>query len=346
MQIVHKKCSDMKIAVSIGDVNGIGLECFAKALDKLTNTPNELSFILFGPYRLIIDYLDGLDINFEETENGIKLSGYEVEIRNKGIDASIEFGQVTAEAGQIAADSIANAVEYIKAGNADILLTLPINKKAISISGFKFPGHTEMLGESFGADPLMILFSGNVRVALTTVHVPIKTIQNLLRPRLIEAKYTALESSLRLDFGISKPRIAVLGLNPHAGEQGNIGTEEVSYINDTIEKLNILHKHSVAEGPFPADGFFGFGQYKEYDGILAMYHDQGLIPLKLLAQGGGVNFTANLSIVRVSPDHGTAYAIAGTNTADETSTLEAIQAGIAIVENRRKTQLSSAGGGG
>jgi len=326
----------MKIAISIGDVNGIGLECFAKALGKLTNDTNDLSFILFGPYRLIIDYLDGLDINFEETENGIKLSGFNVEIRNKGIDASIEFGQITAEAGKIAADSITDAVEFIKSSNADILLTLPINKKAISLSGFNFPGHTEMLGESFGADPLMILFSGKIKVALVTVHEPISRVNKLLRPRLIESKYAALENSLRQDFGIEKPRIAILGLNPHAGEQGNIGTEEVSYINDTVEKLNIRHEHSVAEGPFPADGFFGFGQYKEYDGILAMYHDQGLIPLKLLAQGGGVNFTANLSIVRVSPDHGTAYQIAGTNTADETSTLEAIQAGIAMVNNRRK----------
>jgi 4-hydroxythreonine-4-phosphate dehydrogenase len=327
----------MKIAVSIGDMNGIGLECFAKALGKLTNVPLDLSFLLFGPHRLILNYLDELGINFEETESGIRLNGFPVIIKNRDIDASIEFGQMTAEAGQIAADSIADAVEYIKAGEAEILLTLPINKKAISLTGFNFPGHTEMLGESFGVDPLMILFSGDVRVALTTVHEPISNVTKLLRPRLIESKYTLLENSLQKDFGIAKPRIAVLGLNPHAGEQGNIGMEEVSFINDTIEKLNIRHDNSTAEGPFAADGFFGFGQYKQYDGILAMYHDQGLIPLKLLAQGGGVNFTANLSIVRVSPDHGTAYAIAGTNTADETSTLEAIQAGIAIVENRSKT---------
>ncbi len=338
MQIVHKKCFNMKIVVSIGDVNGIGLECFAKALVKLTDAPKDLNFVLFGPHRLILNYLDELGLNFDETESGITLDSYKVEIKNRGIDGSIEFGQITAEAGKIAADSITDAVEYIKAGEADLLLTLPINKKSISLSGFNFPGHTEMLGESFGADPLMILFSGGVRVALTTVHEPIINVPKLLRPRLIESKYAALENSLRQDFGIANPRIAVLGLNPHAGEQGNIGTEEVSYINDTIEKLNIRHKNSKAEGPFPADGFFGFGQYKEYDGILAMYHDQGLIPLKLLAQGGGVNFTANLSIVRVSPDHGTAYTIAGTNTADETSTLEAIQAGIAMVENRSKVK--------
>lgn len=324
----------MKIAVSIGDVNGIGLECFAKALDKLNNTPEDLSFVLFGPHRLILNYLDELGLNFEETDAGINLNGFPLEIKNRNINASIEFGQITAGAGQIAADSIADAVGYIKAGNADILLTLPINKRSISLSGFKFPGHTEMLGESFGADPLMILFTGSVRVALTTVHEPIRNITKLLRPRLIESKYAALEKSLRLDFGITKPRIAILGLNPHAGEHGNIGMEEVSYINDTIYKLNFKHRNSKAEGPFPADGFFGFGQYKEFDGILAMYHDQGLIPLKLLAQGGGVNFTANLSIVRVSPDHGTAYAIAGTKTADETSTLEAIQAGISILRNR------------
>jgi 4-hydroxythreonine-4-phosphate dehydrogenase len=328
----------MKIAVSIGDVNGIGLECFAKALDKLTDSPKDISFVLFGPHRLILNYLDELDLNFEETENGIKLHNYHIDIKNRGIDASIEFGQITGEAGQIAADSIADAVKSIKAGDTDLLLTLPINKKAISLSGFNFPGHTEMLGESFGADPLMILFSGDVRVALATVHEPIHNVPHLLTPDLIENKYAALENSLRQDFGIANPRIAILGLNPHAGEQGNIGFEEVSYINDTIEKLNIRHDNSTAEGPFPADGFFGFGQYKDYDGILAMYHDQGLIPLKLLAQGGGVNFTANLSIVRVSPDHGTAYPIAGTKTADETSTLEAIQSGITMIENRSKVK--------
>lgn len=323
-----------RIAVSIGDINGIGLECFAKSLLQLDS--QDVEFILFAPSLIIKNYLESINVEFFQKDNKIIINGFFVCIEEVESSATINFGELNSDAGKLASDSIYSAVQYMKDGKADIFLTLPINKKSISLSGFNFPGHTEMLGESFGADPLMILFTGDVRVALTTVHEPISNVPKLLRPRLIESKYAALENSLRLDFGIANPRIAILGLNPHAGEQGNIGTEEVSFINDTIDKLNIRHDNSKAEGPFPADGFFGFGQYKEYDGILAMYHDQGLIPLKLLAQGGGVNFTANLSIVRVSPDHGTAYAIAGTNTADETSTLEAIQAGIAIVGNRSK----------
>lgn len=324
----------MKIAVSIGDLNGIGLECFAKALYKLDIPNINPSFILFGPHRLIINYLDELDINFEEIEEGIRINNYTVEIVNRNIDSSVEFGHITASAGEVAAHSIHDAVDFIKSGNADILLTLPINKKAISLSGFNFPGHTEMLGESFDSDPLMILFTEKLSVALVTVHEPLRKVHEILKPRLIEKKYTSFANSLRNDFGIRKPKIAILGLNPHAGEQGNIGHEEVSYINDTIEKLNIRYKDALASGPYPADGFFGFGHYKHHDGILAMYHDQGLIPLKLLANGGGVNFTANLPIIRVSPDHGTAYEIAGKNKADEQSTFESITAAIKILKNR------------
>lgn len=322
----------MKFAVSIGDLNGIGLECFAKALTKLDK--KNITFTIFAPIKLIYNYLDQIEFKYSKTDRGIQINNYNIEIIDIIAEEELNFGELDANKGLIAAKSIEMAVDFLKKGKADILLTLPINKKAINLSGFEFPGHTEMLGQSFGAEPLMILFTGVVRVALTTVHVPIRKIANLIEQNLIESKYSSLESSLRKDFGIVKPRIAILGLNPHAGEQGNIGFEEVGFINDTIDKLNIRYKTSKAEGPFPADGFFGFGQYKKYDGILAMYHDQGLIPLKLLAKGGGVNFTANLSAIRVSPDHGTAYEIAGKNLADETSTLEAIQAGISIYNNR------------
>lgn len=332
MLIGHKKCYNMKIAVSIGDMNGIGLECFAKALFKLDNS--ETVFLLFAPKKLVFNYLDIINQKYSKTDNGIQVNNHQIEIIDIPIDAQIEFGVMSTTFGQIAAKSIEMAVESIKEGKSDVLLTLPINKKAINLAGFDFPGHTEMLGKSFGSEPLMILFTGEIRVALVTVHLPIRNIADKIRQNLIESKYSSLEKSLRIDFGIAKPRIAVLGLNPHAGEQGNIGIEELAYINDTIDKLNIKYKTSKAEGPYPADGFFGFGQYKKYDGILAMYHDQGLIPLKLLANGGGVNFTANLSAIRVSPDHGTAYNIAGKNQADETSTYEAIQSGISIYKNR------------
>lgn len=321
----------MKIAVSIGDINGIGLECFAKSLFQLDT--EDIEFVLFAPSHLIKIYLESIEIPFTQNEIGIIINGFQIIVEEVDSKATINFGELNSEAGKLAADSIYSAVQYMKARKADVFLTLPINKKSISLSGFNFPGHTEMLGASFGQDPLMILFSDNVRVALVTVHEPIRNITNILTNELIETKYASFEKSLRKDFGFKKPRIAILGLNPHAGENGNIGLEEVTFINDTIDKLNLLHSESIAEGPFPADGFFGFGQYREYDGILAMYHDQGLIPLKLLANGGGVNFTANLSIVRVSPDHGTAFPIAGKNIADPKSTLEAITSGINISLN-------------
>ncbi len=324
----------LNIAVSVGDLNGIGLECFAKALQILTIPDTKIIFKLFSPKNLVVNYLDMLKLDYTIDNSILNINDYKIEIVGDESNAELEFGKLDGNMGKIASDSISSAVESVKSGESDIILTLPINKKSISLSGFKFPGHTEMLGDSFVSDPLMILFSSDVRVALVTVHEPISKVANLITPELIENKYAAFELSLRKDYGISSPKIALLGLNPHAGEEGNIGTEEQTIINRMISELNDKYQNSKAYGTFPADGFFGFGDYKNYDGILAMYHDQGLIPLKLLANGGGVNFTANLIIVRVSPDHGTGFSIAGKGIASEQSTLEAIVAGIDIVNNR------------
>lgn len=324
----------IKIAVSVGDLNGIGLECFVKSLQKLNIPDYEISFDLFAPRNLVLDYLNNLDFEYKQTDNKITIGNFVINIVGDDEDSQINWGKLDGAIGKIAAESIYNAVESVKNKEADILLTLPINKKSISLSGFKFPGHTEMLGDSFGSDPLMILFSSSVRVALVTVHEPISKVSDLITDKLIEQKYSSFELSLRKDYGIEKPKIAILGLNPHAGEEGNIGTEEKLKINPLICRLNDKYTESEAFGTFPADGFFGFGEYKNYDGILAMYHDQGLIPLKLLANGGGVNFTANLNIVRVSPDHGTGFSIAGKGFASEMSTLEAIFEGLRIFNNR------------
>jgi len=324
----------LNIAVSVGDLNGIGLECFAKALQNLNIPVTKINFKLFAPRNLVVDYLDKLDFKYKVDNNKLILNSNEIEIIGSDSASALEWGKLDGAIGKIASDSISSAVESVKSGESDIILTLPINKKSISLSGFKFPGHTEMLGDSFVSDPLMILFSSDVRVALVTVHEPISRVAKLITPELIEKKYAAFELSLRKDYGISSPKIAILGLNPHAGEEGNIGTEEQTTVNPLISKLNKRYSNSKTFGTFPADGFFGFGDYVNYDGILAMYHDQGLIPLKLLANGGGVNFTANLKIVRVSPDHGTGFAIAGKGVASEQSTLEAIVAGIDIVNNR------------
>jgi 4-hydroxythreonine-4-phosphate dehydrogenase len=324
----------LNIAVSVGDLNGIGLECFVKSLNNLKVSEYGLNFNLFAPKNLVIQYLKKLNFNFTENENQISINNYIINLIGENTDYNIDWGKLDGSIGQIAAESIYKAVESVKSNQSDILLTLPINKKSISLSGFRFPGHTEMLGDSFGSDPLMILFSSGVRVALTTLHEPISKVSTLVSAELIEKKYASFELSLRKDFGIEQPKVAILGLNPHAGEEGNIGTEEKLKINPLIFQLNGKYKESKAYGTFPADGFFGFGDYLNYDGILAMYHDQGLIPLKLLANGGGVNFTANLNIVRVSPDHGTGFSISGQNIASEQSTLEAIIEGISIYNNR------------
>ncbi|MFN3195992.1 MAG: 4-hydroxythreonine-4-phosphate dehydrogenase PdxA [Chlorobiota bacterium] len=324
----------LNVAVSVGDLNGLGLECFVKSLFKL-NAPNiQIEFSLFAPKNLVIDYLNKLEFDYNQDGNRIIINDIIISIEGENQDSNINWGKLDGAIGHIAAESIYNAVVSVKSKESDILLTLPINKKSISLSGFKFPGHTEMLGDSFGSDPLMILFSSTVRVALVTVHEPISKVSNLISEKLIEQKYASFELSLRKDFGIKKPKIAILGLNPHAGEEGNIGSEEKLKINPLISQLNDKYRHSEAFGTFPADGFFGFGDYANYDGILAMYHDQGLIPLKLLANGGGVNFTANLDIVRVSPDHGTGFNIAGRGMASEESTLEAIIEGLKIYKNR------------
>lgn len=325
---------NLKVAVSVGDLNGIGLECFAKALQILTIPDANISFKLFAPKNLVVEYLDKFDFKYKADNNKLIVNSNEIEIIGSDSDSTLEWGKLDGNIGKIASDSISSAVESVKYGESDIILTLPINKKSVSLSGFKFPGHTEMLGDSFVSDPLMILFSSNVRVALVTVHEAISKVAELITPELIEKKYAAFELSLRKDYGISSPNIALLGLNPHAGEEGNIGIEEQTIINRMISELNDKYQNSKAYGTFAADGFFGFGDYTNYDGILAMYHDQGLIPLKLLANGGGVNFTANLKIVRVSPDHGTGFSIAGKGIASEQSTLEAIVAGIDIINNR------------
>jgi 4-hydroxythreonine-4-phosphate dehydrogenase len=211
---------------------------------------------------------------------------------------------------------------------------MPVAKSSLYLAGWKYPGHTEMLADYCQSqEHLMILMTDRVRVALATIHIPLSRINQILSSELIISKTITLHECLKTDFGIDSPAIAVLGLNPHAGEDGALGEEENKIILPAIKKLNVSGIR--AEGPFPADGFFAHGAYRNYDAILAMYHDQGLIPLKMLAAGGGVNFTAGLPIVRTSPDHGTAYSIAGKNEANSQSSYDAIISAIEIVKRRK-----------
>jgi 4-hydroxythreonine-4-phosphate dehydrogenase len=226
------------------------------------------------------------------------------------------------------------AVKELKAGYIDALVTAPINKEAMQMANFPFPGHTEYLTQELGngKESLMLMVSDTLRIGIATNHLPLREVANKVTKELIARKLKTFEETLRVDFGVDRPTIAVLGMNPHAGDGGVLGDEDDRIIRPAI--IESKKSGMLAMGPFPADGFFGSGYYKKFDGILAIYHDQGLIPFKLLAFGTGINYTAGLSAIRTSPDHGTAYDIAGKNEADPDSFREALFMAIEIAKNR------------
>ncbi|MDX5437964.1 MAG: 4-hydroxythreonine-4-phosphate dehydrogenase PdxA, partial [Pontibacter sp.] len=246
----------------------------------------------------------------------------------------LQPGTPTQASGKASLDSLLAASRDLKAGLLDGIVTAPINKDNIQAEDFKFPGHTEFLTSYFDApESLMLLVSGDLRVATVTGHMSLQNVPGKITEQLLIRKLTILLESLRKDFGILKPRVAVLGLNPHAGEQGLLGNEEVEIIRPTI--MQMKERGHLVFGPYPADGFFGMQQYRQVDAVLAMYHDQGLIPFKTLAFENGVNYTAGLPVVRTSPDHGTAYDIAAKHIADETSFREAVFAACDIIRKRQ-----------
>jgi len=329
----------MKILVSSGDTNGIGLETFLKAISRLNSRTNLIipEFEIFVNTKTLVEYIQKIKFPADIKNNLLIIGDIAIKIKECVNYSTVQFGQEVIQSGKHAAESIYSALETIMQGDADAILTLPISKHVLRSAGYKFPGHTELIASFLDIHrPLMILTSGKVRMALATIHIPHHNVQYNLKPEFLQLAITTFHQSLKNDFGILRPKIAILGLNPHAGENGGIGLEEIKIIKPVIE--SVKSSGIVASGPYAADGFFGFGDYKKFDGIMAMYHDQGLIPLKLIAQGNGVNFTAGLPIVRTSPDHGTAFPIAGKNIADCTSTFEAIQLAKFIVKNRIKTK--------
>jgi 4-hydroxythreonine-4-phosphate dehydrogenase len=250
-------------------------------------------------------------------------------------EIKVEVGTSTPQAGEAAFKALERATKDLKEGKIDVLVTAPINKNNIQSENFSFPGHTEYLENLFGnkGDALMILANDSLRVAVATGHVPISKVSESLTKENILTKIKQFNKSLIKDFGIFKPRIAVLGLNPHAGDKGVIGKEEEEIIAPAVKEA--LDEGVICFGPLPADGFFGANGQAHYDGILAMYHDQGLIPFKTIAMDNGVNFTAGLSVVRTSPDHGTAYDLAGQNMASENSFRQALYMAIDVYKNRQ-----------
>ena len=315
------------IGITLGDYNGIGPEVILKALEG-----NQLAKlctpIIYGSLRVLNQYRNLLEMK-DWTLHGIhKAEQHNPKLANvitcwHDHQTEIQPGKITAEAGQGSLASLKRAVEDLKAGKIQAIVTGPINKDNIQSEEFKFPGHTEYFAEAFGVEQaLMFMVSGDLRVGVLTGHIPLEQVRSQVTAEKLTAKIDQILKSLKSDFGIKKPRVAVLGLNPHAGENGLLGTEEIDVITPIIN--NFKDKGQLVVGPFSADGFFAAGTYKKYDAVLAMYHDQGLIPFKTLAFNEGVNFTAGLPVVRTSPDHGTAYNIAGKSQASEGSLLQAI----------------------
>ena len=326
----------IRVGITHGDINGVGYEVILKTFSD----PAMLELctpIVYGSPKVAAYHRKGLDIstNFSIINSAEEAQEERLSILNCTDDElKVELTKPTKEAGKAALDALERALEDYQEGLIDVLVTAPINKHTIQSETFQFPGHTEYIEERVGEGKkaLMILVKDDLRMALVTGHIPVKDIATTLTKELIQEKLAIFHYSLKQDFGIDNPRIAVFSLNPHAGDNGLIGKEESEIIRPAMEEM--IAKGIQCFGPYPADGFMGSGNFCHFDGILAMYHDQGLAPFKALAMDEGVNYTAGLPIVRTSPAHGTAYDIAGQGLAEESSFRQAIYAAMDIYRNR------------
>jgi 4-hydroxythreonine-4-phosphate dehydrogenase len=329
-----KKGENVILGISIGDINGIGSEVILKTFDDVRMlemcTP-----VIFGNVK-VLSYvkktlrlecsLHGID-TLDQVVPG-KLNVLNVWKENVNVD----FGKNDDAAGKYAIQSFIEATAALKSRQIDALVTAPINKYNIQSEDFKFPGHTDYLNEQLEGDALMLMVQDDLRVGLLTDHIPVNEVSATLTEALIRKKIITVHKSLKQDFRINKPKIAVLGVNPHCGDNGVIGTEDERILKPSLKKL--FEDGVLVFGPFSADSFFGSGQYEKYDAVIAAYHDQGLIPFKTLSFGNGVNYTAGLNGIRTSPDHGTAYDIAGKGIADYNSFKEAVYLALDIYRNR------------
>jgi len=327
-----------KIGFSIGDINGIGLEVILKSLVR-SNFSGYFIPVIFGSVKLINYHKKNLSIEdhlFYHLKEGEQPKPKKINIFTCWTDeATILPGEINIEGGRFASLSLDAAFNSLQTRYIDSVITAPIHKKSMELAGFGFPGHTEFFADKYPRHrSLMLMVYDDLRIGVVTGHIALHDVaKNISRQTIID-KANIFIQSLKIDFAIERPVIAVLGLNPHAGDQGLFGDEEAKIIIPAINELkNAGH---LVMGPYPADGFFGSGQFRKFDGILAMYHDQGLVPFKTLAFGGGVNFTAGLPIVRTSPDHGTAFDIAGKNLADPASIRQATYLAIDIMRNRKE----------
>jgi len=333
------------IGITMGDVGGIGPELILKVFSD-ARVLDHFSILIYGSvkalnyYRQILkfDKFHFTPIQSANQAHARKINVLEV---NPQFDR-VEIGVPNARAGGLAFTALEKATQHLVEGRIHALVTLPINKATIQNPNFSFPGHTEYLTDRFkDSESLMMMVHEDLRVAVVTGHIPLKDVSTAIKVDTILSKLYLMEQSLKLDFNIEKPTIAVLGLNPHAGENGLLGKEEQETIRIALDIAR--EKGMLVFGCYPADGFFASKTYRKFDGVLAMYHDQGLIPFKVLSQGDGVNFTAGLKFVRTSPDHGTAYDIAGKKEADETSFRNALYLAVDVFRNRTENQSLQVG---
>lgn len=320
----------IRLIVTTGDTNGIGLEVFLKSLfrfrevasfddvsvELVTNTKTFNDYLQFSPYSIKTIRSTGLALIHCNTFS------------------PIVFGEANKKAAQLAAESLDTAISIVKSTTNSALVTLPISKAPMQDIGWKFPGQTEFVEYHSQSNnkAMMILQHQQLSFGLGTIHIPLQFVTSHITKEVLTDKIFTMLSFMDYDLGISNPKLAVLGLNPHAGEQGKIGTEDERILKPIIERMQ--REHYNVKGPYPADSFFGFGEYKQFDGVLAMYHDQGLIPAKMISNGQAVNVTAGTSIVRTSPDHGVAYPIAGKWKASEESTLQSMILATTMMKNR------------
>jgi len=325
-----------KIGISIGDINGIGPEVIIKTLSD-NRICTMFTPVIYGSGKVLAYYKKLLNINqfnYTQVQDINQVQHGKINVINAWNETvEITPGEKNETGGKYAIIALMKAVEDLKNGGIDALTTAPINKDNVQSDQFSFPGHTEYLSHmADGKDHLMFLVHDNLRVGIVSGHVPLNEVSKNITKEAIVLKLKAMLKSLQKDFGIGKPKVAVLGLNPHAGEDGLLGNEENEIIIPAVKELK--SGHHIVSGPYSADGFFGMRLQNKFDGVLGMYHDQGLIPFKTLAFDEGVNYTANLPFIRTSPDHGTAFEIAGKNKADETSFRNALYLALDIFKKR------------
>lgn len=337
-----KKTENVIVGISVGDLNGVGVEVIIKTFED-TRMLELCTPVIFANVKMLSYLKKNLEntLVFHGIDKIEQLIPGKVNVLNiwrENFD--LEYGKVDPTVGKYAVRSFTEATKALKEGRIDVLVTAPIHKYNIQSEEFKFPGHTNYLNQELDGDALMLMVSENLRVGLLTDHIPVQEVAAHISSELIENKIKVLRQTLIQDFNIQKPKIALLGLNPHCGDQGVIGKEDDLIIRPTIKKL--FESGVYVFGPYAADSFFGSSTYNQFDAILACYHDQGLIPFKTLSFGQGVNFTAGLSGIRTSPDHGTAMEIAGKNQADPSSFKEAIYLALDVYRNREHYEEISA----